>query len=186
MPLLFSILEHYNLLSKQPNYACGLFFSFFFFQLVFVVMSWARAIMSISKKAWTFPRRPYYYILYCQKLIESPKTVKQKEERNIPGPRDNLEGKSCLADSFLVSWPCLWDNLEGKSCLAGSSLILWPCHRPGMSWRLLTHIHVTIIYKRIWFLLSTFDRIDMITLMDWLVYPKRYAEDLTYLEIECL
>ena len=98
MPLLFFILEHYNLLSKQPNYTCGLFFS----DLMFMVVSWARAIMSISKKAWTFPRRPYYYILYFQKLIESPTTIRQKEERAIPGPQDNLEGKSCLADSFLI------------------------------------------------------------------------------------
>ena len=98
MPLLFFILEHYNLLSKQPTYTCGLFSS----DLMFMVVSWARAIMSISKKAWTFPGRPYYYILYFQKLIESPTTVRQKEERGIPGPQGNLEGKSCLADSFLI------------------------------------------------------------------------------------
>ena len=97
MPLLFSILEHYNLLSKQPIYTCGLFF----FDLMFMVMSWARAIMSISRKAWTFPARPYYYILYFQKLIESPTTVRQ-EERDIPGLWDNLKGKSCLAESFLI------------------------------------------------------------------------------------
>ena len=88
--LYFSILEHYNLLSKQPNYTCGLFF----YDLMFMVMSLARAITSISKKAWTFLARPYYYISYFQKLIESPTTVRQKEERGIPGPRDNLEGKS--------------------------------------------------------------------------------------------
>ena len=58
--------------------------------------------MNISKKAWTFPARPYYYILYFQKLIESPPTVRQKEERDIPGPRNNLEGKNCHAGSFLV------------------------------------------------------------------------------------
>ena len=58
--------------------------------------------MSISKKAWTFPGRPYDYILYFQKLIESPTTVRQKEERDILGPRDNLEGKGCLAGSFLI------------------------------------------------------------------------------------
>ena len=58
--------------------------------------------MSIFKKAWTFPGRPYYYVLDFQKLIESPTTVRQKEERDIPGPQDNLEGKSCLADLFLV------------------------------------------------------------------------------------
>ena len=69
---------------------------------MFMVVSWARAILSISKKAWTFPARPYYYILSLQKLIKSPTTVRQKEERDIPGPWDNLEGKSCLAGSFLV------------------------------------------------------------------------------------
>ena len=95
MPLLFSILEHCNLLSKQPNYTCGLFFS----DLMFMVKSWAREITSISKKAWTFPGRPCYYIFYFQKSIESPTTVRQKEEKDILGPRDNLKGKSCLADS---------------------------------------------------------------------------------------
>ena len=45
-----------------------------------------------------------YYI--SKKLIELPTIVRQKEERDIPGPRDNLEGKSCLAGSSLVLWPC--------------------------------------------------------------------------------
>ena len=128
MPLLFSVLEHYNLLSKQPNYTCGLFFS----DLMFMIVSWARAVMSISKKAWTFPGRAYYYILYFQKLIESPTTVRPKEERDKPGPGDSLEGKSCLADSFLLPWPCPRDNLEGKSCLANSFLIPWPCPRDNL------------------------------------------------------
>ena len=89
MPLLFSILEHYNLLSKQPNYTCGLFFS----DLMFMVVSRARAIMSISKKAWTFPGRPCYYILYFQKSIESSTTERQKEERDIPGPPGQPRGE---------------------------------------------------------------------------------------------
>ena len=57
--------------------------------------------MSISKKPWTFPGRPYYYILYFQKLIESPTTVKTERRKGHTGPRDNLEGKSCLADCSL-------------------------------------------------------------------------------------
>ena len=81
MPLLFSILEHYNLLSKQPNYTCGLVF----FDLMLMVVSWARAIMSISKKAWTFPGRPYYYILHFQKLIESPTTEGTEGHTGPPG-----------------------------------------------------------------------------------------------------
>ena len=82
--------------------------------------------MSISKKAWTFPGRPYYYILYFQKLIEIPTTVRQKEERDILGPRNNP---------------------EGTSCLAGSSVFLWPCHGLGAPRRLPTEsdIHVQII-----------------------------------------
>ena len=158
MPLLFSILEHYSLLSKQPNYTCGLFF----FDLMFMVVSWARAIMSISKKAWTFTGRPYYYIFYFQKLIESPTTVRQKEERDIPGPRDNLEGKSCLAGSFLVPWPChslgtSWWFPRGhtgppgqpcvrKSCLAGSSLVPWPCHGLGTPQQLPTDKCLSIAF----------------------------------------
>ena len=58
--------------------------------------------MSISKKAWTVLVRPYYCILYFQKLTESPITVRKKEERDTPGPRNNLEGKNCFAGSFLV------------------------------------------------------------------------------------
>ena len=72
--------------------------------------SWA-----FPKKAWTFPGR--LITIYFQKLIESPTKVRQKEETDIPGPRDNL---------------------EGKNCLAGSPLAPWPCHGLGMSWRLPT------------------------------------------------
>ena len=57
--------------------------------------------MSISKKAWTFPGRPYYYVLYFQKLIESSTTVRQKEERDTPGPPGQPRGESGLAGSFL-------------------------------------------------------------------------------------
>ena len=56
--------------------------------------------MSISKKAWTFPGRPYYYILNFQKLIESPITVRQKEERDIPAPGTTLRGRAALQIPF--------------------------------------------------------------------------------------
>ena len=140
MPLLFSSLEHCNLLSKQPNYTCGLFF----FDLMFMVMSWARAILSISKKAWTFPARPYYYTLYFQKLIESPTTVRQKEKGTY-GPRDSLEGKGCLQVPFSARrlrrghiGPPGQPRVR-KSCLAGFSLVPWPCHELGAPRRLPIH-----------------------------------------------
>ena len=41
-------------------------------------------------------------MLHFQELIENPTTVRQKEEGDIPGPRDKLEGKNCLASSSLV------------------------------------------------------------------------------------
>ena len=91
MPLLFFILKHYILVSKQPTYTCGLFSS----DLMFMVVSWARAIMSISKKAWTFPGRPYYYILYFQKLIESPTTVRQKKG-TYRAPGTTSRGRAAL------------------------------------------------------------------------------------------
>ena len=92
---------------------------------------------TFPKKTWTSPGRPYYYILCFQKLIESPPTVRQKAERDIPGPRETLEGKSCLQTPF-SSWRLLRGHigppgqpLVRKSCLAGSSLIPWPCHGLG-------------------------------------------------------
>ena len=139
MPLFFSILEHYNLLSKQPNYYTR---GLFFFDLMFMVMSWARAIMSISKKVWTFPGRLYYYILYFQKLIESPTTVRQKEEGDILGPRDNLEGKTALRIPFSSRRlprghiGSLGQTRVRKDCLAGASLVPWPCHVLGTPRRL--------------------------------------------------
>ena len=132
MPLLFSILEHCHLFGKQPNYYCGLFL----FDLMFMVMTWARAIMSTSQKAWTFPGRPYYYTLHFQKLIESP-IVRQKEERDIPGPQDNPEGKSCLGGS---SHPMtLWSGyvlviLEGTYRVPGAA----PCEEE-LPCRFLSH-----------------------------------------------
>ena len=86
MPLLFSILEHHNLLSKQPNYTCGLFFS----DLMFMIMSWARAIMSISKKAWTFPGRPYYYIF--PKINRKPNNSKTEGGEGHTGPPGQPRG----------------------------------------------------------------------------------------------
>ena len=72
-------------------------------------MTWSLWSCPEPEQSWAFPKRlglsqrgliTIYY--HFQKLIESPTTVRQKEERDIPGPWDNLEGKSCLAGSFLV------------------------------------------------------------------------------------
>ena len=90
-------------------------------------MTWCLWLCPEPEKSWAFPKRlglfqrgliTIYYDL--QKLIESPTTLRQKEERDIPGPRDNP---------------------EGKSFLAGSSLIPWPCHRLDASQRLPTGKH---------------------------------------------
>ena len=65
-------------------------------------MSWARAIMSISKKVWTFPARLYYYILLFPKINRKLHNSNTEGRKGHNGPQDNLEGKSCLAGSFLV------------------------------------------------------------------------------------
>ena len=142
MLLLFSILEHYNLLSKQPNYTYG----FFFFDLMFMVVSWARAIMSISKTAWTFPARPYYYIFYFQNLVESPTTVRQKEKGTYRAPGTASRGSAAL--QLPSSSRRLQRGRTGppgqprvrRSCLAGSALIPWTCHGPGTSQQLPTDL----------------------------------------------
>ena len=114
-------------------------------------MTWCLWSCPEPEQSWAFPKRlglfqqgliTVYY--HFQKLIESPTTVRQKEERDLPGPRDNLEGKSCLAGSFLVRG--LRRGHIGtpgqphvrKSCLAGSFLIPWPCHGLGASRQLPT------------------------------------------------
>ena len=152
MPLLFSILNHYNLLRKQPNYTCGLFF----FDLMFMVMSWARTSMSISKKAWTFPGRPYYYILYFQNLIESPTRVRQKEERDIMGPRENLEGEE-LPCRFLsrlggsrgdILGPQgipVWGRAALQVPLSSRDLVMVWAH-PGNSWQSIFKIVLFMVF----------------------------------------
>ena len=67
-----------------------------------MVVSWARTILSISKKAWTFPSRPYYYILSFPKINRKPNNNKTVGRKGHTGPRDSLEGESCLAGSFLI------------------------------------------------------------------------------------
>ena len=52
--------------------------------------------------AWAIPGRPDYYILHFQDLVESTITVRQKEKGDKLGPWGYPQGRSCLADSFLV------------------------------------------------------------------------------------
>ena len=72
-------------------------------------MTWCLWSCPEPEQSWAFPKRlglfqrgliTIYY--YFQKLIECPTTVRQKEDRDMPGPWDNLKGKSCLAGSSLV------------------------------------------------------------------------------------
>ena len=53
--------------------------------------------------AWAILGRPDYYILHFQDLVESTLIVRQKENGDKLGLQGNPEGKSCLADSSLVS-----------------------------------------------------------------------------------
>ena len=95
MPLLFSILECYNLLSKQPNYTCGLFS---FFDLMFMLVSWARAIMSISKKTWIFPGRPYYYIF--PRINREPYNSKTEWRKGHTEPPGQPRGEELSCSFF--------------------------------------------------------------------------------------
>ena len=61
-----------------------------------MLVSWARAILSISKKAWAFPARPYYYKLSFPKINRKPNNSKTEGERDIPGPgQPRGEGLPC-------------------------------------------------------------------------------------------
>ena len=131
-----------------------------------MVVSWARAILSISKKPWTFPARPYYCILSFPKINRKPNNSKAEGRKGHTGPLGQPRGEE-LPCRFLSrhvtlspgqprgdELPCrflshLWGSggdILGplgqphvrKSCLARSSLIPWPCHGLGASRRLPT------------------------------------------------
>ena len=67
-----------------------------------MVVSWARAIMSISKKAWTFPARPYHYILSFPKINRKPNNSKTEGRKGHTGPPGQPRGEELPAGSFLI------------------------------------------------------------------------------------
>ena len=69
-----------------------------------MVVSWARAILSISKKAWTFPVRPYYYILSFPKINRKPNNSKTEGRKGHTRPLGQPRGEE-LPCRFL-SHPC--------------------------------------------------------------------------------
>ena len=101
MPLLFSVLEHYNLLSKQPNCTCGLFFWLDVYDPVL-----SQSNHEHFQKGLDFSREALLLYFIFPKINRTvSKTVRQKDERDIPGPQDNLEGKSCPAGYVTLSRP---------------------------------------------------------------------------------
>ena len=58
-----------------------------------MVVSWARAILSLSKKAWTFPARPYYYILSFLKINGMPNNSKIEGRKGHAGPPGQPRGE---------------------------------------------------------------------------------------------
>ena len=60
---------------------------------MFMVVSWAREIMNISKKAWTFPVRPYYYILFFLKINTKPNNSKTEGRKGHTGPLGQPRGE---------------------------------------------------------------------------------------------
>ena len=51
-----------------------------------MVMSWARSILIISKKAWTFPARHYYYKSSFSKINRKPNSSKTEGRKGHTGP----------------------------------------------------------------------------------------------------
>ena len=98
MPLLFSILEHYNLLSKQPNYTCGLFF--FWLDVYVCVLS--QSNHEHFQKGLDFSSEALLIYIIFPKINRKPNNSKTERRKGHTGPPDNLEGNSWLADSFLV------------------------------------------------------------------------------------
>ena len=58
--------------------------------------------MSISKKVWTFPARPYYYILLFPKINREPNNSKTEGRKGHTGPPGQPRGEGLPAGSSLV------------------------------------------------------------------------------------
>ena len=108
MPLLFSILEHYNLLSKQPNYTCDLFFA----DLMFMAVSWARAIMSISKKGLDFSREALLLYIIFPKINRKPNNSKTEGRKGHTRPPGQPRGEG-LPCRFLAHPGSSWRDILG-------------------------------------------------------------------------
>ena len=98
MPLLFSILEHYNPLSKQPNCACGLFI----FDLMFMANTcfWCFAPCPGPEQSWAFLNRLGLFqrgliTIYYISKNESPKTVRRRKGHTGPPERPRGEELPC-------------------------------------------------------------------------------------------
>ena len=97
MPLLFSILEHYNLLSKQPNYTYGLFF--------FDLCLWS---CPEPEQSWAFPKRLGLFqeglITIYFKINIKPNNSKTERRKGHTGPPGQPRGEE-LPCRF-ISCPC--------------------------------------------------------------------------------
>ena len=141
----FSILEHYNLLSKQPNSICILFF----FHLMFMVMSWAQSNHEHFQKGLDFSREGLLLYIIFPKINRKPNNSKTEGRKGHTGPPGQPRGEELpcrfLSPPVTLSRPrpvlvipegTYWAPGQPrvrKSCLAGSSLDLWPCHGLGAS-----------------------------------------------------
>ena len=117
--------------------------------MAFSLLTWCLWSCPEPEQSWAFPKRLGLFqggliTIYFQKLIESPKTVTQREERDIPAPGTTWRGRAALQVPFSTPWlprgrigPPGQPRVR-KSCLAGSSLVPWPCHGLGAPRRLLT------------------------------------------------
>ena len=89
MPLLFSILEHYNLLSKQPNYTCGLFF--FWLDVYGCVLS--QSNHEHFQKGFNFPREALLLYIIFPKINRKPNNSKTERRKGHTGPPGQPRGE---------------------------------------------------------------------------------------------
>ena len=88
-----------------------------------MVVSWARAILSISKKSWTFPARPYYYKLSFLKISRKPNNSKTEGRKGHTWPLGQPRGEE-LPCRFL---PCPVTLFPGQPWGEGLPCRFLPC-----------------------------------------------------------
>ena len=148
-----------------------------------MVVSWARAITSISKKAWTFPTRPSYYIWSFPKINRKPKTVRQRKKetyRALGQPRgEELPCRflSCpggsRGDILGPRGSPMWERAALQVPLSSHDLVMDWVHPGGSQHKMTVQISYSLLTMKI-LIMTVRKKVTMVALTDFSVFQYKF------------